>query len=221
MPSVLHPGHPWFPPAHPRYDGFAPLPYRKPPVHDVIRRLAEEGYSIPDPPKPVASYVPCVRAGDLLVLSGQLPFVAGKLLLTGKCPTDVTVQQAQEATVQCLLNGLAVVSGEINGDWDRVQQVVRMGVFVQSRDDFTDQPLVANDASELLVNVFGDAGRHARAAVGVNALPLNACVEAEFTFLLRGDRPNVLASEATAASHESIDIVQAVQTTEVAPPAAL
>lgn len=190
-------------------------------MHDVVRRLAEEGYPLPDPPKPVAAYVPCVRAGDLVFVSGQLPFAGGKLLLTGKCPTQVTVQQGQEAGVQCLLNGLAVLGQEIGGDWDRLQRVVRMGMFVQSEDDFTDQPLVANGASELLVDVFGDAGRHARAAVGVNALPLNAAVEAEFVFQLRGERPAVLASEAAVATHESMDIVHAVQTTDAAPPAAL
>ena len=195
-------------------------------MHDLVRRLAEEGYPLPDPPKAVANYSPCVRAGDLVFVSGQLPFIGGKLLLTGKCPSDVSVQQGQEAAVQCLLNALAVLGREIAGDWDRLRQVVRMGVFVQSEDDFFDQPLVANGASDLLVEVLGEAGRHARAAVGVNALPLNACVEAEFTFLLRGEGPDALAREAVVerespVERESMEMVHAVQTADVAPPAAL
>lgn len=194
-------------------------------MHDYIRRLSEEGYLLPDPPRPVASYSPCVRVGNLVYVSGQLPMTGGELLVRGLCPQPVTVQQAQEGAVQCLLNGLAILGQELNGDWDRLKRVVRLGVFVQSADDFHDQPLVANGASDLCVEVFGDVGRHARAAVGVNALPLDATVEVEFLFEIHPEEPReveaVTASEAVPATHESMDIVAAVQGTSVSPPAAL
>lgn len=151
-------------------------------MSDVISRLNAEGYRLPEPPKPVAAYVPAVRTGNLLVVSGQLPFAAGKLLATGPCPSEVILDHAQEAAVQCLLNSLAILGAEIDDDWDRLVRVVRLGVFVQSDDGYGDQPLVANGASELCVEVFGDRGKHARAAVGVNALPLNATVEIEATY---------------------------------------
>lgn len=152
---------------------------------DVLASIEAAGYALPEAPKPVAAYVPAVRTGDLLIVSGQLPFAAGKLLASGPCPSEVILDHAQEAAVQCLLNSLAIVSDEIDGDWDRLKRVVRLGVFVQSEDGYTDQPLVANGASELCVEVFGDRGKHARAAVGVNALPLNATVEIEATYEIR------------------------------------
>lgn len=154
-------------------------------MSDVISRLNAEGYRLPEPPKPVAAYVPAVRTGNLLVVSGQLPFAAGKLLATGPCPSEVILDHAQEAAVQCLLNSLAILGAEIDEDWDRLVRVVRLGVFVQSDDGYGDQPLVANGASELCVEVFGDRGKHARAAVGVNALPLNATVEIEATYEIK------------------------------------
>lgn len=154
-------------------------------MSDVISRLNAEGYRLPEPPKPVAAYVPAVRTGNLLVVSGQLPFAAGKLLATGPCPSEVILDHAQEAAVQCLLNSLAILGAEIDEDWDRLVRVVRLGVFVQSDHGYGDQPLVANGASELCVEVFGDRGKHARAAVGVNALPLNATVEIEATYEIK------------------------------------
>lgn len=150
----------------------------------IDQRLAELGITLPEPPKPVAAYVPCVRAGKLIVVSGQLPLIEGELVATGKVPTETAVDAAQAAARQCALNGLAIVRAELGGDWSELAHVVRIGVFVQSDDDFTDQPLVANGASELLQEVFGEFGRHARAAVGVNALPLNAPVEVELMFQL-------------------------------------
>ena len=190
-------------------------------MSDVVRRLEEEGYYLPEPPKPVAAYVPGVLAGDLLFVSGQLPFTGDKLLVTGKCPTDATLDQAQEAAVQCLLNGLAVLNAEIGGDWDRLVRVVRLGVFVQSADGFHDQPLVANGASELCVEVFGERGRHARAAVGVNALPLNATVEIECVFQLRGREPAVLSAEAATVAPDPPSVSATAASVTVAPPAAL
>lgn len=148
----------------------------------IEAKLANLGLSLPTPPKPVAAYIPCVRTGNLVVVSGQLPMAAGQLLATGRVPSVVDLEQAQECARQCVLNGLAILKAELDGDWSGLVKVVRVGVFVQSDDGFAEQPQVANGASQLLVDVLGDAGRHARAAVGVNALPLNAPVEVEFTF---------------------------------------
>lgn len=148
----------------------------------IESKLANLGLSLPTPPKPVAAYIPCVRTGNLVVVSGQLPMAAGQLLATGRVPSVVDLEQAQECARQCVLNGLAILKAELDGDWSGLVKVVRVGVFVQSDDGFSEQPQVANGASQLLVDILGDAGRHARAAVGVNALPLNAPVEVEFTF---------------------------------------
>ncbi len=148
----------------------------------IEQKLAELGMTLPEPPKPVAAYVPAVRTGNLVFVSGQLPVTGQTLLATGKVPGMVPVDQAQEAAAQCVLNGLAVLKGELDGDLSRLRRVVRIGVFVQSEDDFDRQSVVANGASELLEKLLGDAGRHARAAIGVNALPLNASVEVEFVF---------------------------------------
>jgi len=147
--------------------------------------LASLGIVLPPAPKPVASYVPCVRTGNLLIVSGQLPFRDGTLLATGRVPDPVSVERAQEAARQCILNGLAVVAGECGGSIDRVARIVRLGVFVASGDGFTEQPEVSNGASDLLQQIFGSSGRHARAAVGTNALPLGASVEIEMMVELR------------------------------------
>jgi enamine deaminase RidA (YjgF/YER057c/UK114 family) len=140
--------------------------------------LAKLGLKLPTPPAPVAAYVPSVRTGNLVYVAGQLPFLDGKLLMTGRCGEALTVEQGQQMARQCALNALAIVKAEI-GDLARVKRVVRVGAFVACPDNWGDQPKVANGASELLVQVFGDAGKHARAAVGVNALPLGAPVEIE------------------------------------------
>ena len=140
--------------------------------------LAKLGLHLPSVSKPVAAYVPGVRVGDLLWVSGQLPFVEGKLPKTGRLGEGVTIEEGQAMARTCVLNALAVVKAEA-GDLSRVKRVVRVGAFVASADGFTQQPQVANGASELLQQVFGEAGRHARAAVGVNTLPLGAPVEVE------------------------------------------
>lgn len=141
--------------------------------------LERKGLRLPPPPKPLASYVPAVRAGTLLFVSGQLPFHDGQLAATGPVPSQCPADRAVLAARQCLLNALAIVGEQAGGDWTRVLRIVRLGVFVQSDTGFAGQPAVANGASDLLVELFGDAGRHARAAVGVNALPLHASVELE------------------------------------------
>jgi enamine deaminase RidA (YjgF/YER057c/UK114 family) len=147
---------------------------------DLQARLGELGLTLPPPPAPVASYLPGVASGDLVFVSGQLPMKDGQLLAVGPVPTTVSLEQAQAAARQCVLNALSIIDAGIGGKWSRFVRMVRIGVFVQSADDFTQQHLVANGASDLLVEILGDAGRHARAAVGVNALPLGASVEIEF-----------------------------------------
>lgn len=145
----------------------------------IARRLQELGIQLPAPPKPVAAYIPAVRTGNLVFVSGQIPLVDGKLIASGPIPSKVGLDQARLAARQCAINGLAVLAGELGGNLDRVKRIVRLGVFVCSDAGFTDQPKVANGASELLQEVFGEAGRHARAAVGSIALPLGASVEVE------------------------------------------
>lgn len=140
--------------------------------------LAKLGYALPTPTKPVAAYVPTVRTGNLVFVAGQIPFVDGKLAKTGRVGAEVTLEEGQAFARQCVLNGLAALKAEL-GELSRVKRIVRVGAFVASAESFVDQPKVANGASELLLQVFGDAGRHARAAVGVNVLPLGAPVEVE------------------------------------------
>lgn len=141
-------------------------------------RLAQLGITLPVATSPVAAYVPTKRSGNLLFVSGQLPFHDGKLMATGRVPSQVSLDVAAACARQCALNALAAIKANV-GDLSLVSQVVRVGVFVCSDLGFTDQPKVANGASQLLVDVFGDAGRHARAAVGNIALPLGASVEVE------------------------------------------
>lgn len=144
-------------------------------------RLAELGLSLPDAPKPVAAYIPCRRVGNLLYVSGQVPIKDGKLIAKGRIPDQVTFEQARDCARQCVLNALANVKAAL-GSLDAVKQVVRVGVWVCCGAGFTEQPKVANGASELLVEIFGEAGKHARAAVGSIDLPLGAPVEVEFLF---------------------------------------
>ena len=141
-------------------------------------RLAELGLAIPEVAKPVAVYVPAVRSGNQVFTSGQLPMRAGELLATGKVGAGVTEEEAYACAQQCALNAIAAINAEI-GDLSLVKRIVRVGVFVASSPDFTAQAKVANGASELLGTVFAEAGVHARAAVGVAVLPLDAPVEVE------------------------------------------
>ncbi len=148
-------------------------------------RLMELGLTLPPPPKPVASYIPSVRSGNLLFLSGQLPFKDGKLLAIGPVPSAVSLEQAQAAARQCVLNALAIAQEELGGDLSKIGRVVRLGVFVLCDPGFGDQPKVANGASDLMQQIFGESGRHTRAAVGTSSLPLNATVEVETLFEIR------------------------------------
>jgi enamine deaminase RidA (YjgF/YER057c/UK114 family) len=144
----------------------------------VVARLAELGLRLPAVAKPVAAYVPAVRSGDLVWTAGQLPFVDGELPATGKVGAEIDPDRAAELARVCALNAIAAVGAEI-GDLDRVRRVVKVVGFVASAPSFTGQPAVVNGASGLLGDVFGDAGRHARSAVGVAVLPLDAPVEVE------------------------------------------
>jgi enamine deaminase RidA (YjgF/YER057c/UK114 family) len=144
----------------------------------VEARLTELGLTLPALAKPVAAYVPAVVTGNLVYTAGQLPFVDGALPATGKVGADVTAEAAAELARTCALNALAAASSVI-GSLDRVTRVVKVVGFVASDPAFTGQPAVMNGASELLGQVFGDAGQHARSAVGVAVLPLDAPVEVE------------------------------------------
>jgi enamine deaminase RidA (YjgF/YER057c/UK114 family) len=141
----------------------------------IALRLSELDITLPEPAAPVAAYVPTVQVGNLLHVSGQLPFDAGALM-TGRLGEDRDVDFGQRAARACGIMLLAQINKAL-GSLDRVEQIVKLGVFVASADGFTDQPKVANGASELMEQVFGLAGRHARSAVGVPVLPLGAAVE--------------------------------------------
>jgi enamine deaminase RidA (YjgF/YER057c/UK114 family) len=144
-------------------------------------RLEELGLVLPDVAKPRWAYVPCVRAGNLLFISGQIATEQGRILHPGKLGRDVDVEQGQQAARGCAISALAVARQEL-GSLDRVVRVVKTTVFVASAEGFGDQPSVANGASELLRDVFGDLGLGARSAVGMAELPMGASVEAEFIF---------------------------------------
>ncbi|HIW62819.1 MAG TPA: RidA family protein [Candidatus Stackebrandtia excrementipullorum] len=144
---------------------------------DVNARLSELGLTLPPVVPPVAAYQPAVRSKDHVYVSGQLPMVDGALPATGLVGQDVTAEQAYDLARVCALNGLAAIASVVS--LDLVTRIVKVGGFVASAPGFTGQPAVINGASELFGEVFGDAGRHARAAVGVAALPLNAPVEVD------------------------------------------
>jgi enamine deaminase RidA (YjgF/YER057c/UK114 family) len=151
---------------------------------DVETKLRSLGLVLPEPPKPVASYIPAVRVGNLLFLSGTLPFVNGKIQKTGKVGSDLTTEEGREGAKVALLNALAIVKAEV-GTLERVARIVRMSVHVASAAGFREQPAVGNGASDLLVELFGEAGRHARLALGAAELPLGAPVELELIVQVR------------------------------------
>ena len=140
------------------------------------QKLQSLGIELPPAPRPVGAYVPAVRTGNLIFTAGQIPFRQGQLAAQGKVPAEVSLEDARVAARLCVLNALAAIVG-LTGSLDAVRQVVRLNVFVSSSAGFTDQAKVANGASELLAEVFGDAGRHTRCALGAAELPLGAPVE--------------------------------------------
>ncbi|MBI4459907.1 MAG: RidA family protein [Acidobacteria bacterium] len=144
----------------------------------VEEKLREMGLELPSPPAPVAAYLPCVRAGNLLFISGQIPKEKGELKYRGHAGSELSVQEAVQAARLCALNALSVLQQEV-GDFARVKRIVKLTGFVGSAAGFHEQPKVVDGASQLLVDLFGEKGRHARATVGVNELPLGAAVEIE------------------------------------------
>jgi len=152
-------------------------------------RLADLGLALPPIAAPLAAYVPAVRFGDLVFTSGQLPTVGGQLHAVGKVGTEVTVGVAIECARIAALNGLAAAAAEA-GDVDAIVRIVKVGIFVAGAADFTSQAQVGNGASQLLGDVFGDAGKHARSAVGVASLPLDAPVEVELVVAV-GSSPTI------------------------------
>jgi enamine deaminase RidA (YjgF/YER057c/UK114 family) len=146
-------------------------------IEQLINRL---GIVLPDAPKPVAAYIPAKQTGNLVFTAGQLPMVTGELISKGLLGQDVEIDEANKAARICTLNALAAIKGVI-GDLDRIKQIVRVVGYVASVPTFTQQPAVVNGASELLLEIFGENGKHARSAVGMAVLPLNASVEIELT----------------------------------------
>ncbi|MFD1859513.1 RidA family protein [Aeromicrobium camelliae] len=149
----------------------------------VEQRLAELGLEVPSVAAPVAAYVPAIRSGSYVYTSGQLPFVDGELTVTGKVGAGVSADEAQQAARQCALNAIAALGSVV--DLDDVVRIVKVVAFVASDSGFTGQPQVANGASELIGAAFGEAGQHARSAVGVAVLPLDAPVEVEIVAEVR------------------------------------
>jgi enamine deaminase RidA (YjgF/YER057c/UK114 family) len=149
-------------------------------MSQVEFKLESMGLKLPEAPKPVAAYIPAKQTGKLVFTAGQLPMVQGELISKGLLGQDVEIEEANKAARICTLNALAAIKGVI-GDLDRIRQVVRVVGYVASVPTFTQQPAVVNGASELLLEIFGENGKHARSAVGMAVLPLNASVEIELT----------------------------------------
>ncbi len=143
---------------------------------NLEEKLRELGYELPTPPAAVGNYVPVVRTGNLLVTSGQLPFVGREIVFAGKLGAELHEQQGADAAKICVVNALAQLKSAI-GDLRNITQIVRLEGYVHSADGFQNQPQVLNGASELLVELFGDAGRHTRVALGIHEMPLNAAVQ--------------------------------------------
>jgi enamine deaminase RidA (YjgF/YER057c/UK114 family) len=148
----------------------------------IDAKLQALGIALPTPMAPIANYVPFVRAGDLVFISGQIPAVDGKVAVTGRVGAGLSVEQGQHAARLCFINVLVHLKAACEGDLDRVRQVVRLGGFIAAPAEFTQHAPVMNGASDLAVEVFGDAGRHARTTIGVPSLPADAAVEVDGIF---------------------------------------
>lgn len=142
----------------------------------ILRRIAEQGLELPPPPVPVASYVPVVVSGTLAFVAGQVPIIEGQVLHPGLLGGDVSVEQGHEAGSRAALQALSALRAEL-GSFERLVRIVQVTVYVATTPDFGEHPKVANGASDLLVAVLGDAGKHARAAIGMASLPLGGCIE--------------------------------------------
>jgi enamine deaminase RidA (YjgF/YER057c/UK114 family) len=150
----------------------------------IEARLKELGVTLPTPPLPVASYVPCTTSGNIVFVSGQIPIADGAIKYVGKLGVDVPMEAGQAAAQLCAINVLAQLKSAI-GDLDRVVKCLKLGVFINAAPDYSQHPEVANGASDLIAAVFGDAGKHARAAVGVGSLPRGVAVEVEAIFEIK------------------------------------
>jgi|TARA_B110000444_G_C18384254_1_gene386257 enamine deaminase RidA (YjgF/YER057c/UK114 family) len=149
---------------------------------DPESNLKKFGITLPDAPKPVGAYAAYIKSGNLVFISGQVSFDKDGKLIRGKVGSDLSLEQGQEAAKACAINILSQIKAACNGDLKQVKNCIKISGYVNSKDDFTEQPKVINGASELIVNIFGDVGKHARAAVSVNSLPLGAAVEIEAIF---------------------------------------
>ena len=154
-------------------------------MNSIDQHLAAQGIALPVAAAPVAAYVPTVLVGNLLHISGQLPFTADGALMTGKVGGEHDLAWGVAAAERCALMLVAQMKAALDGDLSRVERIVKLGAFVASTPEFTDQPKVANGASEMMVRIFGDAGRHARSAVSVPVLPLDASVEIDAIVAVR------------------------------------
>lgn len=150
----------------------------------IEERLTTLGIQLPTPAVPVANYLPAMKTGNALIISGQLPFIDGKLFATGKLGETVDLQTGQQAARYCMINIMAQAKAFL-GQLNEISKLIRLGGFIASAPDFTQQAVVMNGASDLAVDVFGDNGRHARSAFGVACLPMDACVEVEAWFELK------------------------------------
>ena len=146
-------------------------------MHIFEENIKKLDLNIPDMPTPLANYVPYKVSDSTVDVSGQGPVIDGKILYSGKVGVDISVEDGIKAAETCCINSIAALKTSINGDWDRLDSLLKLGGFVNCNYNFTDQPKIINGASDLLVNIFGDKGRHVRFAVGSNALPLNISVE--------------------------------------------
>lgn len=151
----------------------------------IEARLAELGYDVPTAPTPAANYIPWVRTGNLVYVAGQVPMAGGEFRWVGKVGRDWSIEEGQQAAKECALNILSQLKAALDGDLDRVVRAVKLNGFVNCVEDFGHQPHVINGASELMISVFGEAGRHARSAVGVAGLPFGVAVEIDGVFEVR------------------------------------
>ena len=151
-------------------------------MNSIDKKLETLGITIPDAPSPAANYIPYVISGNLVFIAGQVPFENGKINYTGKVGKDIDINKAKEVAKICGLNVISVLKNAVNGDLSKVKKCVKLGIFVSCTSDFHQQPEVANGASDLMVAIFGENGKHARFAVGTNSLPRNVPVEVDAIF---------------------------------------
>jgi len=151
-------------------------------MNEIDNLLKNKNIIIPEAPTPAANYIPYVISDNLVFIAGQVPFENGKINYTGKVGKDINIDDAKKVARICALNVLGVLKTAVNGDLSKVKKCIKLGIFVSCNDDFHMQPEVANGASDLMVEIFGDKGKHARFAVGTNSLPRNAPVEVDAVF---------------------------------------